>query len=317
MTVYSDNFNRANDASITTGSPPVTWVISDAGWGIASNAAQSASGDQRATLDGNVGSGDMYCRGIHVHRANNNYSASLCVNENASTTWWRCYGVGLIYGYAGTGLWARALYIDSGGDVALAGQTDVQLDSSPSIGETWDVRIESEASGSNRIIRIYINDVEQTAMGSPLTIEPADHPLMFSGPRAVMRCFDSSGSSMAFDEFETGALSDLGTPANEGASTGGITWAGSATGARMSSGAATGSIAWAGTATGVRPASGAASGAIGWAGSATGAAPAGTVPAAVSDLAGTAGNTQVVLTWTAPSDGGSAITDYVVQYRAA
>lgn len=40
-----------------------------------------------------------------------------------------------------------------------------------------------------------------------------------------------------------------------------------------------------------------------------------TVPAAVSDLAGTAGSTQVALTWTAPSDGGSAITDYVVQYR--
>ncbi len=47
------------------------------------------------------------------------------------------------------------------------------------------------------------------------------------------------------------------------------------------------------------------------------AAPAGgaTVPAAVSDLAGTAGNTQVPLTWTAPADGGAAITDYIVQYR--
>lgn len=42
-----------------------------------------------------------------------------------------------------------------------------------------------------------------------------------------------------------------------------------------------------------------------------------TVPAAVDDLAGTAGDSQVVLTWTAPDDGGSAITDYIVQYREA
>lgn len=43
----------------------------------------------------------------------------------------------------------------------------------------------------------------------------------------------------------------------------------------------------------------------------------GTVPGAISNLAGTAGNNQVVLTWTAPADGGSAITDYVVQFREA
>lgn len=42
-----------------------------------------------------------------------------------------------------------------------------------------------------------------------------------------------------------------------------------------------------------------------------------TVPDAVSDLAGTPGNAQVVLTWTAPADGGDAITDYVVDYRVS
>lgn len=38
-----------------------------------------------------------------------------------------------------------------------------------------------------------------------------------------------------------------------------------------------------------------------------------TVPSAITDLAGTAGDTQVTLNWTAPSNGGSAITDY--EYR--
>ncbi|MEK7292633.1 MAG: fibronectin type III domain-containing protein, partial [Actinomycetota bacterium] len=38
-----------------------------------------------------------------------------------------------------------------------------------------------------------------------------------------------------------------------------------------------------------------------------------TVPGAPTSVAGTAGNTQVSLTWTAPSNGGSAITDYVVE----
>lgn len=42
-----------------------------------------------------------------------------------------------------------------------------------------------------------------------------------------------------------------------------------------------------------------------------------TVPGAVSDLAGTVGNTQVPLTWSAPADGGAAITDYIVQWRVA
>jgi hypothetical protein len=51
-------------------------------------------------------------------------------------------------------------------------------------------------------------------------------------------------------------------------------------------------------------------------GSGTFGAPGGaSVPAAITDLFGTPGDGQVVLTWTAPDDGGSAITDYVVQYR--
>lgn len=41
-----------------------------------------------------------------------------------------------------------------------------------------------------------------------------------------------------------------------------------------------------------------------------------TAPAAITDLVATAGDTEVVLTWTAPDNGGSAITDYVVEYRA-
>lgn len=42
-----------------------------------------------------------------------------------------------------------------------------------------------------------------------------------------------------------------------------------------------------------------------------------TVPGAISDLAGTPADASVVLDWTAPSDGGSAITDYTVQFREA
>jgi len=41
-----------------------------------------------------------------------------------------------------------------------------------------------------------------------------------------------------------------------------------------------------------------------------------TPPAAVVDLAGVAGDTEVALSWTAPDDGGAAISDYIVQYRA-
>lgn len=47
----------------------------------------------------------------------------------------------------------------------------------------------------------------------------------------------------------------------------------------------------------------------------TGFSGAASAPAAITDLAGTAGDTEVDLTWTAPDDGGSAITDYSVEYR--
>lgn len=41
------------------------------------------------------------------------------------------------------------------------------------------------------------------------------------------------------------------------------------------------------------------------------------IPEAVTDLVATPGDGQVALTWTAPADGGFAITDYIVQYRIA
>lgn len=44
------------------------------------------------------------------------------------------------------------------------------------------------------------------------------------------------------------------------------------------------------------------------------ATPAG-VPDAPTSLSGTGGNTQVSLTWTAPAAGGSAITDYIIEYK--
>ena len=44
--------------------------------------------------------------------------------------------------------------------------------------------------------------------------------------------------------------------------------------------------------------------------------PAPTVPAAPAQPTGTAGSGQVALTWSAPSNGGSAITDYVIEYLA-
>src|SRR5207237_2735602 len=53
-------------------------------------------------------------------------------------------------------------------------------------------------------------------------------------------------------------------------------------------------------------------------GTATGSTPAtpATTPGAPTGLGATAGDHQVLLSWTAPvSDGGSAITDYTVQYR--
>lgn len=40
-----------------------------------------------------------------------------------------------------------------------------------------------------------------------------------------------------------------------------------------------------------------------------------TVPAAISDLVGVVGNAQIPLDWSAPADGGDAITDYTVQFR--
>lgn len=49
----------------------------------------------------------------------------------------------------------------------------------------------------------------------------------------------------------------------------------------------------------------------------TGFSGAASAPAAITDLAGTAGDTQVALTHSAPDDGGSAITDYNYEFRAA
>jgi hypothetical protein len=40
-----------------------------------------------------------------------------------------------------------------------------------------------------------------------------------------------------------------------------------------------------------------------------------TIPSAIADLTATAGNTQVTLSWTAPNNGGSSITDYIIQYK--
>ena len=39
-----------------------------------------------------------------------------------------------------------------------------------------------------------------------------------------------------------------------------------------------------------------------------------TAPSAITDLAATAGNTQITLIWTAPNNGGSPITDYIVEF---
>ncbi|MGE3340404.1 MAG: beta strand repeat-containing protein [Candidatus Altimarinota bacterium] len=41
-----------------------------------------------------------------------------------------------------------------------------------------------------------------------------------------------------------------------------------------------------------------------------------TVPAAIIDLSAIGANSEVALTWSAPADGGSAITDYIVEYGA-
>lgn len=38
-------------------------------------------------------------------------------------------------------------------------------------------------------------------------------------------------------------------------------------------------------------------------------------PAAVSNLSGTGGDTEAVMSWSEPADNGSPITDYIVQYR--
>lgn len=62
---------------------------------------------------------------------------------------------------------------------------------------------------------------------------------------------------------------------SEGASSGAISWAGTATGARVSSGAASGGVTLAGAASGATVHAGSGSSAIGWAASATGSAPRG------------------------------------------
>ncbi|KKL12432.1 hypothetical protein LCGC14_2535820, partial [marine sediment metagenome] len=42
-----------------------------------------------------------------------------------------------------------------------------------------------------------------------------------------------------------------------------------------------------------------------------------TVPEGVTNLTGTADNNRVVLSWTAPNNGGSVITDYIIEYKEA
>lgn len=42
-----------------------------------------------------------------------------------------------------------------------------------------------------------------------------------------------------------------------------------------------------------------------------------TIPGAIDDLDATSGNEQVILTWTAPDDGGGTISDYIIQYRVS
>jgi hypothetical protein len=40
-----------------------------------------------------------------------------------------------------------------------------------------------------------------------------------------------------------------------------------------------------------------------------------TMPSPITNLVATPGNNQVALSWTAPNSGGSAITDYIIQYK--
>ena len=75
----------------------------------------------------------------------------------------------------------------------------------------------------------------------------------------------------------TGAVSwagtATGTTQRRGAATGSVSWTGSAAGTSTHRGAATGSITWTGTATGARTPKAAGTGAVSWTGTATGEAP--------------------------------------------
>jgi hypothetical protein len=100
----------------------------------------------------------------------------------------------------------------------------------------------------------------------------------------------TDGSDGAGSGAITWAGSATGTTDREGATSGTVTWAGSATGAAVRTGAATGAVSWVGAATGAFTSEGAAPGTVGWAGAADG----------VADLQGSATGD---ITWAGAADG--------------
>ena len=213
MTVFIDDFDRANAASIATGAP-VTWEELTGSFDIDTNAAESQGGDQVAFMRHNVGSADMYVKGTFIHRANNDYASYIGLNMTSAHSFHNTFGLALVRGFFGAGLRARATYWFAGTDSALPGQTDLILDAAPSIGETWEVMITSEAiiSGASVELRWWINGVEQTAMGSPLTVDEPGVTEVWTGQQLSLRTFDGASASMAWDSVEAGTLADLPGP---------------------------------------------------------------------------------------------------------